>query len=506
VSPLLSSGLFVYFLFRHCIQGGLLDGDTTIANSIRMTITPRCMVGFLTPPLIRRYILGDVRSPVKPLAQSPTSALLFGLTVTLLAVVVYSVYVTRHISNLRRLQTEMVDRNRLDSLQLLRIQDDLNSLGWAMRDMVDNVEPYPLTAWSAQFQRIRRDLDDALAREQQLAGENRDADQRRYLETSLSQFWDASDRIFALAEKGHAADAREQIRSSLQARQAALSAAVARLLVQNNEAEQQAAMRIAEVYDGVERQVYILLAATLLTIVLTSSYLVISSRRIFKHLAALSEQRSELAQTLIATQESTLKHLSRELHDEFGQVLTAIGCMVTRVGKKLPKDPELDADLRELSHTAQSALESVRGLSQALHPVILDEAGLESAVDWYLPTVERQAGIRIRYEKSGDPFPVPSNAGIHVYRVLQESLNNVVRHSGAKEAWVRLKFSKEQLDLEVEDDGCGLATPIKRGVGIVAMKERAELLGGMIEVASAGTRGTRVRLVVPKSEIDGQTA
>jgi signal transduction histidine kinase len=429
-----------------------------------------------------------------------------GLAVTLIAVVVYSIYVTRQISSLRRLQTEMVDRNRQDSLQLLRIQDDLNSLGWAMRDMVDNVEPYPLTAWSAQFQRIRRDLDDALAREQHLAGENRDAEQRRYLEASVQQFWDASDRIFVLAGNGRAAEAREQIRSSLQARQAALSAAVARLLVQNNQAEQQAALRVAEVYDGVERQVYVLLTATLLMIVLTSTYLVISSRRIFSQLAALSEQRSELAQKLIATQESTLKHLSRELHDEFGQVLTAIGCMVTRVGKKIPKDPELDADLRELSETAQSALESVRSLSQALHPVILDEAGLESAVDWYLPTVERQTGIRIRYEKSGEPFPVASQAGIHVYRVLQESLNNVVRHSGAREAYVRLRFSKDQLGLEVEDDGRGLNTPIKKGVGIVAMKERAELLGGTIEVSSVGTRGTRVRLVVPKSEIDEESA
>jgi signal transduction histidine kinase len=138
--------------------------------------------------------------------------------------------------------------------------------------------------------------------------------------------------------------------------------------------------------------------------------------------------------------------------------------------------------------------------------VILDEAGLESAVDWYLPTVERQTGIRIRYEKSGEPFPVASQAGIHVYRVLQESLNNVVRHSGAREAYVRLRFSKDQLGLEVEDDGRGLNTPIKKGVGIVAMKERAELLGGTIEVSSVGTRGTRVRLVVPKSEIDEESA
>ncbi len=82
--------------------------------------------------------------------------------------VAYSGYITRQISGLRELQNNLVDRNRKDSLQLLRIQNDLNSLALAMRDMLDNEEPYPLTAWSAQFQRLRTDLDDALRRERNL--------------------------------------------------------------------------------------------------------------------------------------------------------------------------------------------------------------------------------------------------------------------------------------------------------------------------------------------------
>jgi hypothetical protein len=96
-------------------------------------------------------------------SRSPTPALLLGLIVTLAAVVGVSWYLTRQISGLRALQTDLVDRNRTDSLQLLRIQNDLNSLGLAMRDMLDSGEPYPLTAWSAQFSRIRGDLDSAVA-------------------------------------------------------------------------------------------------------------------------------------------------------------------------------------------------------------------------------------------------------------------------------------------------------------------------------------------------------
>src|SRR5262245_5126800 len=94
--------------------------------------------------------------------RSPTTALLLGLIITLATVVVYSWYISGQISGLRRLQTELTDRNRRDSLQLLRIQNDLNQLALAMRDMLDAAEPYPLTAWSTQFERIRLDLDDAL--------------------------------------------------------------------------------------------------------------------------------------------------------------------------------------------------------------------------------------------------------------------------------------------------------------------------------------------------------
>src|SRR6187431_2981988 len=94
--------------------------------------------------------------------RSPTVALLVGLVLTLTLVFAYSWYITGQISGLRRLQTELTDRNRRDSLQLLRIQNDLNQLALAMRDMLDAAEPYPLTAWSTQFDRIRLDLDDAL--------------------------------------------------------------------------------------------------------------------------------------------------------------------------------------------------------------------------------------------------------------------------------------------------------------------------------------------------------
>ena len=454
------------------------------------------------PPLYPRNVLRPLAS-----SRSPTPGLFLGLIITLAAVMAYSWYITVQISSLRELQNDLAGRNRKDSLQLLRIQNDLNSLALAMRDMLDNDEPYSLTAWSAQFQRIRTDLDDALKLEEQDAVAERTPQQRQFLGNSIAQFWDAVERTFELARNGKEDDARTEIRVSLQARQAALSTAVARLLVQNNESEEQVGLRIGRIYDRVQRQVYIFFAAILSAIVLTSLYLIQSNRRLFAQLAALSEQRSELAQKLISTQESTLLHISRELHDEFGQILTAIGSMLSRARNYLPENSPLRAELREVSEIAQSTLDKVRSLSQALHPVMLDEAGLESTIDWYIPVVERQTGIEIFYKKSGMPFSVDGSVGVHIYRILQEALNNVARHSGARQAWVQLRFLPEALDLEIEDHGAGFVEQSARsGIGLVAMRERAELLSGSIEFLRPAEGGTLVRLRVPieKAELHVQ--
>ena len=435
--------------------------------------------------------------------RSPTAGLFFGLIITLAAVVAYAWYTTQQISGVRALQNNLVDRNRKDSLQLLRIQNDLNSLALAMRDMLDNDEPYPLTAWKAQFQRIRSDLDNALRVEEELAATHRTPEQREYLAKQLAQFWDAVERTFALAGDGKPDEARAQIRLTLQARQAALSTAVARLLVENNESEQQANQQIGRIYDRVQRQVYGFLGVTLAAILLTSLYLIYTNRQLFAQLATLSGQRSELAQKLIATQESTLRHISRELHDEFGQILTAVGSMLGRAEKHAPENSPVRAELKEVRGIAQTTLDNVRSLSQALHPVMLDESGLESTVDWYLSTVEKQTGIDISYEKTENVFPVRGSAGIHVYRVLQEALNNVTRHSGANKAWVRLRFLTDRLELEVEDHGKGFpAEAANPGIGLVAMRERAELLEGRIEFAEPPGGGTRIRLTVPREKAE----
>ena len=422
--------------------------------------------------------------------RPPTFRLLAGLGITLLAVGVYAGYTIDQLRSLRELQTRTIDRNRADTLLLLRVQNGLNSLALTMRDMVDSQEPYPLTAWQPQFLRIRGDLEDALSREEGFSLADRSPGQRRYLAESFRPFWDALDRIFYLTRNGQNEEARTRIQMSLQARQAALSTAVSRLLIANNESEQAAAARTQELYAGVERNVYIFLAAMLVVIVLTSLYLVHYNRGLFKQVATLSERRSELAQQLISMQENTFRSISLELHDDFGQILTAIGVMLQRADRKA-------GDLLEVREIVQTTLDKVRSLAHALHPMVLYEVGLESAVDAYLPAFEKQTGIEVRYEKTGAGRELDRELAIHLYRVMQEALNNVARHSNSRSAAVRLSFLAEAVVLEVQDKGIGFQGNPTRGLGLVSMRERAELLNGTIEFTRGESAGALVRVTVP---------
>jgi signal transduction histidine kinase len=430
--------------------------------------------------------------------RSLSIRLVGGLILSLTALTVYAAYTGTQLRLLRRMQTEIIDRNRRDSLLLVRMQNDLNTLGLAMRDMLDAKDGYPLTAWRSQFQRIRTDLDDAFSREFLVSPAARTTDQSRYLASSMAQFWDALDRLFELASRDEE-EARVQVRLSLQARQAALSTAVSRLLVQNNESEEQAEARTRQIHTQVERNLYIFLGVMLIALAAASLYLISYNRRVFDRVTALSLRRSELAQQLISMQESTFRSISRELHDEFGQILTAIGTMLQRSGKLAGANTALREELREVHAIVQSTLDKVRALSQALHPVMLEEVGLESALDNYIPSFERRTGIAVRYVKAGEPCAIPREPSTHLYRMLQEALNNVARHSGVRQAEVRLTRASDSVKLEIEDHGVGFQDRRRDGLGLVSMRERAEIVGGSIEFLEGEGGGALVRITVPIS-------
>jgi signal transduction histidine kinase len=429
--------------------------------------------------------------------RSQTLRLVAGLLFTLLVISAYAAFTLRSVRQMRETQTGIVERNRLASLQLIRIQNDLNSVALSMRDILDNPDRYPVSAWRAPLARARQNLEDAIAREAALSQVRRTAQQQTFLQSSFAEFWRTSDEMFAFASAGDEPKARAMVRNTLQARQEGLTALTARLLIENSEQESRAGAQVIEIFAQIERNAYIFLGLSIALVGLTSASLIQSNRKVFAQVSALAEQRRELAQQLISTQESTFRAISRDLHDEFGQVLTALGAMLRRADRFAPENA-FRVQVQEATEIVQHTLEKIRSLSQSLQPVILEEQGLLAAVEWHLSVFERHTGITVHYAPPDTVAAIPSHLAIHVFRILQEALSNVARHAQVEEVKVILTLAGEELNLTVEDQGRGVPDPPRLGVGLSAMRERAELIGGALTIGKAGANGgTAVRLRMP---------
>jgi hypothetical protein len=315
------------------------------------------------------------------MVKSPTLRLLLGLLVTLAAVAGFSSYTLKQLDGLEALQTQTIDLNRHDSLLLLRVESDLNMIGLRLRDMTRRPIKEDIGEFRDEIDRLHADLQDAIEEEEKLTPATRRADQHAELIRALKEFWQSSDAVFAAANAGHHQAARVLASTTLFRQQAALAARVSHLLERNNEAERWADQKVASIYEGVERDLYAFLAATIVAIVLTSLYLIYSNRRTFERMESLSRQRRILAARLITVQEEVLRSVSRELHDEFGQILTAVGAMLARAERKgVPPDSPLRTELSEVREITHNALEKVRSLSQMLHPSVIDDYGLVKGI------------------------------------------------------------------------------------------------------------------------------
>ncbi len=409
-------------------------------------------------------------------------------------------YTAHEIRQLRDEQIAIGERNRKDSLQLLRIQNNLATLATSMRDMADRTEPYPLVAWRQTFDRLRADLGQALALEQTLAPAERPAAQQDRLQASVARLWSLVDQMFKAAEAGRDAESIGILRNTVTPQHLELVGMVSQFLVLNNRVQEEAAVRNREIYERVEREIAVLVIVLFLVVAITGVWVIRANQRAFAQVERLSGELRNLSWRMLRMQEDLQQEFSRELHDEFGQIFTAVGTLLGRVKRNLPPDSPLVTDLEEVRGIAQQTLEKIRVQSRLLHPVILDDFGLEKALEWFVEQFGRQHGIDARFESRGPIGVVPPEATIHIYRIVQEALTNVSRHSGAKDARVRLAQRDGRIELEIEDHGRGLpqgSDKVDRGIGLVSMRERAELMRGTFALRPAPGGGLVVSVRVP---------
>ena len=231
------------------------------------------------------------------------------------------------------------------------------------------------------------------------------------------------------------------------------------------------------------------------------------NERLFSELLAGERRLRRLAKSVWRVQEEERRRLARELHDGIGQTLTALKNQLEMTRQHLAAEGgPLAGDLAESLELASQALEETRELSRLLRPPVLDDLGLEAALGWLGRTIAKRAriGVEVEVDSGGRVARLEPEIETLVFRVVQEALTNVVKHSGAASARVRLEVGRRRLVLTVSDDGEGLdaekilADPDDAtGVGLRGIHDRAELHGGRFRLRSVPGEGTELEVAVP---------
>ena len=334
-----------------------------------------------------------------------------------------------------------------------------------------------------------------------------DLEQRKKLRAEIDAYWESFDPLFdwtpvqkmALSTfflREHVLPRRDAVRSMSQAIQD---------LNQANLRRQESSIEQRQMDFRKELKTTFVLTATLalLIAVVTVFYLARLESRADEGRRQVEKAESEmrrLSAQVVQAQEAERKELSRELHDEVGQMLTGLRLELAGLSRLANGDTARFAEkLAEARAMAERTLQSVRQLAMGLRPSMLDDLGLGPAIEWQGREFSRRTGVPVNVEISGNLEGLPEAHRTCAYRIVQEALTNCARHARAKQIRVMLLGGKEVLAVTVHDDGVGFAPEglRDRGLGLIGIEERVRELGGEISLRSAPGRGTVLSVEIP---------
>ena len=220
--------------------------------------------------------------------------------------------------------------------------------------------------------------------------------------------------------------------TSLIPQQRAIDGLVAQFLIANNQVQEEAARANRDVYDRVGREILLLVGGLLVVTAGVGAWIVVSNRRAFQEVADVSAQLRTLSWRMLRVQEDVQRSIARELHDDFGQILTAIGTLLGRARRQMPADTRARRGARAGARRSPSRRSIAFAIDRSgCIPGVLDDFGLERALENCVEQFQQQTGIRTHLRRPGPVDAVREDCAIHVYRIAQEALSNAARHSGS---------------------------------------------------------------------------
>jgi signal transduction histidine kinase len=218
-----------------------------------------------------------------------------------------------------------------------------------------------------------------------------------------------------------------------------------------------------------------------------------------KYQESLRAQRElkQLSKRLVDAEERERRAISRELHDEVGQSLSALLLEIKNLAETVVDKAAFRQGLENVRMLAENCLNEVRDMALLLRPSMLDDLGLVPALEWHAREVSKRTGMVVDTVEENVSDNLPDDLRTCVYRIVQEALNNCSKHAHAKKVQVRVRQDSSHLRVSIEDDGKGFDTLRGRGMGLIGMNERVMQLGGVLRVDSNPSQGTRLEVDLP---------
>jgi signal transduction histidine kinase len=253
-----------------------------------------------------------------------------------------------------------------------------------------------------------------------------------------------------------------------------------------------------EAFRNLRLRLVVMLGATLGVGLLLASFTIRRTLLLERELQKRYEGLQDLSARLVSAQEEERRAISRELHDEVGQSLSAL---LMEAGNAAARVPDASVDVRRhvesIKKLAEASVNVIRNMTLLLRPSMLDDFGLVPALEWQAREVSKRTGLRVHVTAEEASGELPDQLRTCIYRVVQEALHNCARHSQARSVRVIVRQEAHRILLSVEDDGHGFDAGRVRGLGLVGMEERVTHLGGAFEVKSRPGAGTRVAAELP---------
>ncbi len=421
----------------------------------------------------------------------------FGALLMMIGLAAYGVW--HSATTAQDLIADLHEASSFAATALSEIRSDVYETAILTRDYLLDADRSHADEYVEQFEHIRKDLDSAFAALQKLTQEE---DQRQALER-LQQEVEAYVAPTATAldwtpeEKLRRGSALLRLRVRRREEIVALVGRAETLIRNNVEGERR---RITHADQGFRRS-FVWIMGAALGIGAAIAALTLSRMIHLENQSKTAEVKlRELSAQLRTAQEDERKHLSRELHDEVGQMLTGLKMELAALGRlNWTRDGDGAVGITHAKATVEQTLKLVRNIAMLARPSMLDDLGLRPAIAWQTKEFSRTTGVEVQTSIDAVADSLPETYRTCIYRIVQEALTNCARHAAASRIGVRLSSAAGALRLSIHDNGAGFDRAVsgRRGLGLVGMEERVRELGGRITVKSAPGAGTQIEVELP---------